>query len=162
MILPIGISNRKRMKGFTFIELILVVVLMGVIISMVLPAIQGKEEAIKLDQTAKELANTLEYARRMAVLQHCPYQVQINEQSHRFELAAYRFKEGEWNFLPIENRFASSSQWPASWQIRGATLFQFDSRGRTPAAEVILISPKRGRRTVSVPKGFSRVQVEES
>ena len=59
--------NPSRRSGFTLMELMVVLVLIGVMTAMILPEMRGTYEAALLHSTGRELANVLGIAYSRAV-----------------------------------------------------------------------------------------------
>jgi type II secretion system protein H len=74
-------------QGFSFLEILLVVVITGLLAGMALPRMRAAGAAWTLRQTAQELAATLRYARGRAVLHHARVRWDSNPRTRSFKLA---------------------------------------------------------------------------
>src|SRR3990172_3205006 len=54
-------------KGFTLIELILVILILGIIAGVAVPAIRGVMDETVLDEAVQEVVSTLRYGRDLAI-----------------------------------------------------------------------------------------------
>jgi len=59
--------SRRVQKGFTFIEIVIVLLVMGIMATMALPSLQSGLETSKLSAAAGEIAAALEYAQLAAM-----------------------------------------------------------------------------------------------
>jgi type II secretion system protein H len=76
--------NSFRRSGFTLMELMVVLVLIGVMTAMILPELRGTHEAALLHSTARELANAcgIAYSRAVAVQQ--PHRLRLDKTTHHY------------------------------------------------------------------------------
>lgn len=65
----------KRNRGFSLLELLLVIALVGVMSAMVVPPVSNSLTSARLKTSAKKTAAMLRYARNQAVFQKKPYWV---------------------------------------------------------------------------------------
>lgn len=65
--LPTVRSARLR-PGFTFIELMLVIVILGVVMAVAIPQMGGRAQSTALDSTGRNIARLAEYARQSAII----------------------------------------------------------------------------------------------
>ncbi len=85
----ISISNvtrvaRARARGFTLIEIMVVVVIIGVITAAVIVKFAGAHRDEELDREAQKLNALFDYAREQAELQTRDYGFRINETGYSF------------------------------------------------------------------------------
>jgi len=62
-----GYINYRKDNGFTLIELILVILILGIIAGVAVPSIRGIMDETLLDEAAQEVVNALRYARNLAI-----------------------------------------------------------------------------------------------
>lgn len=58
---------RRGEKGFTLIELVLVIVILGIIASVAIPSVKGVMDEALLDEAVQEVVNVLRYGRDLAM-----------------------------------------------------------------------------------------------
>ena len=71
------ISYRK-VNGFTLIELILVILILGIIAGVAVPSIRGIMDETTLDEATQEVVNALRYARNLAIQDNSTRLVDFN------------------------------------------------------------------------------------
>src|SRR5512142_1229934 len=67
----------RRSRGFTLLELSLVLAMMMVLSTIAIPAILGSVAAINLRMTASELSGAISYTRMKAVHDNRPYALRV-------------------------------------------------------------------------------------
>lgn len=75
------------MRGFTVIEILLVVVLMGIVAGIVVPSYHGPYQALVLKNTTDSAVSLMRYAQAQATLKHVPYQFNCDPDKHYFWLS---------------------------------------------------------------------------
>lgn len=80
----------KQTHGFTLIELILVIALLGITTSLTLPRFVGILEAQSLSSGAQELASELRYAQSLALAGNCRHRVEFILEQRKFNLYSER------------------------------------------------------------------------
>ena len=73
--------------GFTIVELIVVVVLVGVVATMIAPRFSRGVGAARLRESARRLLATAQYARDFAVTRRCDCRLVLDENEQRYALA---------------------------------------------------------------------------
>ena len=89
----------RRRLGFTFMELMLVVVILAALAAFTFPRLGGTYHRARLQQAARELAATLRQARYVAVIRGDASEVRLDPSGGRYQLGLINLDaEGE----PIE------------------------------------------------------------
>ncbi|MBI4714437.1 MAG: GspH/FimT family pseudopilin [Nitrospirae bacterium] len=86
-------------KGFTLIELVIVLALVGVLTALAVPNLSGLETRLRLQAACRELAGDLRTARQMALFKQADLTVEFDSPNRR-----YRLPWGE-KTLPLRIRF---------------------------------------------------------
>ena len=78
-------QNSKLSSGFTLIELIVVVVIIGILAGVSAPKIVSSLNAGKLRSEANQILTTMRYAQGMAAMQRATYRIKFNLGSSKFD-----------------------------------------------------------------------------
>ncbi|MEK7845439.1 MAG: prepilin-type N-terminal cleavage/methylation domain-containing protein, partial [Nitrospinota bacterium] len=60
-------DNRQSIKGFTLVELLVVLFLIGLMLMIAVPSFMYTVEGLKFKATARQIVSTLKFARNTAV-----------------------------------------------------------------------------------------------
>ena len=101
-----------RSAGFTLVELLVVLVLIGILMSVTFPSIGRGLSAVKLRTTSREIAAAIRFARWKAIREQQPYWIRIDSEKNEIELAM-----GTPRFVRIQ-RFDDASRIFAASQFR--------------------------------------------
>ncbi len=145
-----GRIQRNRVRGFTLIEMMLVIAIVGLMTQMILPAFSDDIPEEQLKATANEFAVKLNYLRSEARLQGAVYGFELDPEHQRFRIhMPPEIRLAEDAYAPIEEKDPEKSnlhwhQLPPGIRIAGISVGRkdegpkkskeilFDSRGRTP------------------------------
>lgn len=87
MIFVIGNKHLNQdNKGFTLLELLIVMAIMGIFIVGAIPSFKGTYKTFKLDTSASQLASFITYARQKAILERVNYRLNFDYQGTRYWL----------------------------------------------------------------------------
>ena len=75
----------RRVRAFTLVEVLLVVVIMGVMLSSVIVSLRGRADQRQLEESVKGLAATIRYARQEAAARREPHRLVFTD-----DLLSYR------------------------------------------------------------------------
>lgn len=105
----------RNMRGFTLIELILVMVLIGITMAFAVPRFSNFAFSDPLKQTTRKLTLLITQASRLAVRTSRPYFLEYDSQTRRFKVLPVEKKEsGEGDFVSDEQDHLPTLQLPDS------------------------------------------------
>ncbi len=89
-------------QGFTLIELVLVLLVLGIIAGIAIPSIRGLMDEITLDEAAQEVVNILKYARNLAIQDNATRLIDFNPAQETCSLLLGYQSSGN-NLLTFDN-----------------------------------------------------------
>jgi type II secretion system protein H len=97
-------ASRQRMAGFTLIELMVVMVLIGIVTAMILPEMRGTLEDARLRSASRQLVDVCGLAGSRAVTLNQPHRVRLDRATGRYALER-RLRTGmaEPDFVPVRD-----------------------------------------------------------
>ena len=117
---PIGILMKGRDRiGFTFIELLMVIVILGIFVAMATPNFRNTYLELELSSQARSLAKFLTYAQERAVVEGKAYRFEIDPVQRRYWLTVERELESEdgTHFARIEGRYGRIVKLPSGISV---------------------------------------------
>lgn len=104
MIMTLTPQNALRRSGFTLMELMVVLVLIGIMTAMIIPEMRGTFEAALLHSTGRELANACGIAYSRAVTVQQPHRVRLDKLNHRYAIERrVPGAHGQSGFAPVQD-----------------------------------------------------------
>jgi prepilin-type N-terminal cleavage/methylation domain-containing protein len=117
-------ENRMRKNGFTLIEVLVVVAIMGTMMIVTFPSIMNSLETRNLDNSARDIQTTLQQARYWAVTDKVNYRVRFGQDHGLWRIYLESMDTaGIWNAVPrflektISTRFTVTINLPASQAV---------------------------------------------
>ncbi len=117
-------TNRTGERGFTLIEVLVVVFIMGGMMILMFPSIMNSLETRNLDNSAREIQTTLQQARYRAVNEKIHYRVRFAQEDSQWRLILENLDAaGNWNLVPtflrktVSPRFVVTLSLPADQAV---------------------------------------------
>ena len=100
MILLIGTQGNNQDKGFTFIELLIVTIIISVLVATAIPRFRASYEHLLLNVNAGNIESFLNASRELAVLEETVLKIVINHEARSLSLLQETIIEQETQFQP--------------------------------------------------------------
>src|ERR1039457_6279915 len=97
------LSSRRGRTGFTLMELMVVVVIIGIMTAMMIPEMKGTFQDALLRSTSRELINVFDLAYSRAVSLNQLRRVRLDEKSGRYLVEKQVVENGQENFVPADD-----------------------------------------------------------
>ncbi len=128
--------NSMKAKGFTFIELMMVFALSGILLSFSWPAFSGLFRAYQLETTADHLRNCVDYARTSAIIEKRRYKLEVQKNPAGFALYKEEPASGVATFVSCGGRWMRSLRLPDNISLSGEpSEVYFRPNGTSTSAE---------------------------
>jgi general secretion pathway protein H len=133
------ISTRRRASGFTFLEIVVVLLIIGIGTVLAVPMIEGGFDSREVRRAARQIASTMHYCRGEAVARGEPQELVVDGIGNGFHTTRWA-------------RWAVLTDRAVIEEVRGGSMFGdgvahilFFPNGSTSGAEVVVAS-RRDRR----------------
>lgn len=165
-------KSKKRIRGFTFIEILLVVGILGMMTLIFLPDIRKSTEVRKIENEAREILTTMQRAKLQAVRSKLNHRVRFE---YKEDVWVYcveiEQQSGQWNVPPRFNRQTIPSQFTVDVKFPDQTVVfsplgfigNFDSQQNWISLQSVKLkrSGQPDQRNISVLAGGS-IRYEKS
>jgi len=149
-----ALSEQKRVEGFTLMEVLLVIGLIGIIAAAYFSATQFQEQSRALSGAVRNLTTDLRYAQQLSVTNQIDYGIEISTASDSYKLIRFSTTTVEFfdKDLPLGITFQSVSGFTSD-EIK------FNAYGAVAeAGTVTLVNTESSTTTIDVrPSGFVRI-----
>ena len=159
---------RGSARGVTFLEIMVVLVVLGVLAAVTAPNFTGSHERNKLKAATRELALLAKYARQQAVLRNTRTEIYVDVQEHKYWLdltppdmprrirSSRRDRRGNMeadHFLDKRQgriQFLSATSAADEELEPDVSRIQFHRNGSASAATVVIVDQKERQMTVEI------------
>ena len=139
------VSHYKLKRGFTLIEIMLVLTLIAILSSITMPSLRGLAVSTRLKSSAHEIRDMLHFARDMAVTERIAHLVVFDLDQNRYWLASSEtFAVEDLASSPITSPSSSTNQ------AVSATQTSETAQSTVSRTSMILGVPKKPSRNVSL------------
>jgi len=161
MILRIGKRNQLKNKGFTFIELALVAIIILVLVGLSTPLFRRPFSSIQLKNTCQNIVQLIRYIQAKAIAERKFCQINFDFEKGIFWLTMEDdTSPGE--FKRIKGKWGATFKVPDGISINSDTSFiTFYPDGSSDQARIRIFDSKGKAFTVITQKNFGYVKIEE-
>ena len=85
------IKTRKRQQGFTLVDMLIVIAILGIIGMAVIPQLQGMIQETRLTEATAEIVSGMQYAENLAIRYRRPFGFQADAAGHWFKVYDSRY-----------------------------------------------------------------------
>src|ERR1022692_1708853 len=98
------LSSRRGRTGFTLMELMVVIVIIGIMTALMIPEMKGTFQDALLRSTSRELINVFDLAYSRAVSLNQLRRVRLDEKTGRYLVEKQVTDNGQEEFVPANDR----------------------------------------------------------
>ena len=114
-------TGKNEKFGFTLIEILLVLVILGFMAGLAIPHFSRSYSTILLKRTASDLASLMRYAQSRALIQRQVFQLTLDPQTKRYRLqkadSGSPEKKFQLHFSPIAGRLGRAFEIPREIRV---------------------------------------------
>lgn len=155
--------HRRLQAGFTFLELLVVVLIVALVVGVSAPRFRRTFRHLQLQLFASDVAKVLTYASKRAVARGEMLRIHFDVEGRRYWLVAAQSASPEREFKRVAGKFGRSSSVPGAIYLdpsAGAVTFYPD--GRADPFEMIIFDNSRERYRLVTDVWTGRVKLLES
>ena len=131
--------NLYRDKGFTLLELVIVVLVIALVLAVAYPSLSRGSNALRLRATSRDIFNTFRHAREKAVTEQVRMMVTVDRQKQELTLTDILGGGGRKYYLPKDVRIERMAMSGAE-VLEGPMVVHFLPNGSSDNAEILLKS----------------------
>ncbi|MFA5125138.1 MAG: GspH/FimT family pseudopilin [Patescibacteria group bacterium] len=150
---PTGsLAVRSNLAGFSLLELVVVIALLGIITGVGLPYYQSFTVSLQLQGAARDLTSDLRYAQQQAVTTQANYRLVFDINQNLYTV------ENDSTGLLIKSRIIKSPIILESTTLASSTAI-FNATGAAVSSGNVILSNSNGRRaTIDIkPSGYAQI-----
>ena len=160
-----GKHIRSFSPGFTLVEVITVVALLGIVLAVAVPSINSTLNEMKLDSAAQEVVSAIHYVQSLAIKEGVVYGVEFFPSEDRFR--CYNVATDVTVFNPIDKK-SYVVDFTGEGHLQGVTLSttfsnmkaEFDSIGEANESGTVLLEYAGLQKTITVSAPIGRVTIQ--
>ncbi len=143
---PLRSANKMCRRGFTFLELIFVILIIAVLTGVSMPMFKNTFLNMQMSQISSDLAEALNYARQSAILNRNEYRVRLNADGGDFWIEYKTFQDNKIKFEKLEGKFGRIYNLPKGVSMTSdKDALAFYPNGRADIATIVIKNDKTMR-----------------
>jgi len=156
-----SLPRKINKEGFTFIELILVAVIIGIIIALSTPLFRTTFNTLQLESLSSNLAKFIRYSQERAIVERLRYRLVFNDSQHKYWLEVEKDPlNGAGEFQRLKSRWGKVHSVPEGIFLEtGKKKINFYPDGKTSKNTIYLSNKKGTTYTLIMGGTLGRVQV---
>ena len=144
-------SNKENHRGFTFVEILIVVLIILLITSMAVPLFSRSFSRIQFQNTTENFVALCEYARASAVLKGQTLWICIDASKNTYWLAKYYNTESGIVFSPFHGKYGHPQKVPENISITTTEdKIPFQPDGESVEAEIVFRNSNNNLTTIEI------------
>ncbi len=167
---------RNARAGMTFLEIMIVMVIVGIMASVTIPSLRGPYEFNKLRGGAREVVALMRYARSTAIMSEVEVPLEIDTEKDRFRLnldkvaakkkpeqrkAIREGSEASWRQLPKEVVFAAVYSWDDPKKDKSIAQIVFYPDGSASDSRVVLENRDKKMMTIVLNRATALAEIRK-
>jgi len=158
---------RGHSSGFTLVEIMIVLLLLGIVLSAAIPSMNSTLDGMKLDGAAQEVVYAIQYVRSLSIKEGTGYGVKFFPDTNNFE--CYDTDTDGVILNPVDKK-PYEIDFDAEGHLQGIDLVsaalggnqvvEFNSLGELSVSGSVVLGYSGARKTVNVSAPLGRITVQ--
>lgn len=157
---------RRNSFGFTLVEIVIVLLLLGIVSAVAVPSINSTLDTMKIDAAAREVVSAIQYAQSLAIKEGGVYGVKFSPLSNSF--SCYKNVSGNTILNPLDKK-AYVVDFDEEGHFQGIYLAsvnfsskreEFNSLGEPSESGSVILRYAGHQKTISVSMPLGNVSVQ--
>ena len=158
-----GKNIKEISSGFTLVELMIVVALLGIVLAIAVPSINSTLDEMKLDSAAQEIVTATHYVQSLAIKEGLVYEVKFSDGANKFSC-----RQGGTIINPLDKK-DYEVDFDTEGHLQGVDIISasffagkltFDSLGEASESGTVLLDYSGLQKTITVSAPIGRVTVQ--
>lgn len=158
---------KRKNLGFTIVELMIILLLLGIISAVTIPSISTTMNEIRLDAAAREAVYAIKYVQSLSIKEGVEYGVKFNKYLKKF--SCYKNATGIIITNPLDKK-PYEVIFPSSGHLQGVNIVSasfasgndfvtFNSLGEPNSSGAVVLAYRSLQKTVNVSSPLGKVSV---
>ena len=149
-------------RGFTLIELIVVMALLALALSMVLPNIKGSVQNLQMNSVLRDLEKKIRYIQYRSVMEGKRYALRYDRVENSYQFFRENRSQDHVDWIPIEGRWGHPQKIPRDMNLwfRGKEKIYFLPNGEISEGNLVLRADSETLATLRLGDSLRGVEVE--